>query len=70
MIEHEPETAGVMKKHQRENHRERHPEGELLVDGQAREDIQEQIPGNCDRHGRGIIDVHRADEVALLAFVL
>ena len=70
MIEHEPEASRVMKKQQWENHCERHPEGELLVDGQAREDIQEQISRNCDRHRRGIVDVHRADEVALLAFVL
>ena len=70
MIEHEPETSRVMKKQQWENHCERHPEGELLVDCQAREDVQEQISRNCDRHRRGIVDVHRADEVALLAFVL
>jgi hypothetical protein len=35
MIEHEPETSRVMKKQQWENHRERHPEGELSADRSA-----------------------------------
>ena len=66
MIQRQPEAARVVEKQQREDDRKRDPQGELLVDRQGSKDVQEKKAGNRDRHGGRVIDINRADEVALL----
>lgn len=60
----------MAKKNQGENNRKGHPEGELLVDRHGGEGVEEQEAGHGDGDGGGIIDIHRADEVTLLALEL
>ena len=67
MIECQPEASGMMEKQQRKNHRKRHPHGELLLNRHRGERIEQKKPGHGDGDGGGVIDVHRADEVTLLA---
>ena len=57
----------MAKENQRKNHREGHPEGELLIDRQGGESVEEKVAGHGDGDGGGVIDVHGADEVTLLA---
>jgi len=60
----------VVEEEQRENYREGHPQGELLVDGHAGEGVEEKEAGHSDGHRGGIVDVDGADKVALLALEL
>src|SRR4029434_10155500 len=70
MIEQQPEAPRMVEKQQREDHRERDPDRELLVNRHAGEGIQNEKAGNCDRHSRCIININRAYEIALLSFEL
>lgn len=60
----------MMEKQQRKDDGEWDPQGKLLVDRQRGKDIQEKKTGNRDRHGGCVIDINRADEVALLSLEL
>ena len=57
----------MAKENQRKNHREGHPQGELLIDRHCGEGVEEKVAGHGDGDGGGVIDVHGADEVTLLA---
>jgi len=70
MIEHQPQASRVMKKHQREDHRERYPERELLVNVHLSKCVEHKKTGNGDQHCCGIVNVNRADKITLLAFEL
>ena len=60
----------MMEKQQREDHRERNPDGELLVNRHIRKRIQNEKAGNRDGYGRCIINIDGPYEIALLAFEL
>jgi hypothetical protein len=66
MIQRQPETARVMEKQQRKDHRKRDPQGELLMNRQRGKGIQEKETRHRDPHGGRVIDIDGADEVALL----
>src|SRR4030095_6093942 len=70
VVENEPETSGVAGEQQWKDHRKRHPKRELLVDVHAGEGIEQKEPGHSDAYRGGIVDVHRADEITLLALEL
>ena len=58
----------MVEKEQWKNNREGNPDPQLLVDGQVGEDAQEKKSRHRNQHGGGVIDVDRADKIALLAF--
>ena len=58
----------MVEKEQWKNNREGNPNPQLLVDGQVGEDAQEKKSRDRYQHRGGIIDVHRADKIALLPF--
>ena len=60
----------MMEKQQREDHRERNPDGELLVNRHMGESIQKKKAGNRDGYGRCIININGPYEIALLSFEL
>ncbi len=66
MIQCQPQAARVMEKKQRENDGKRHPDGELLVNRNRGERVEQKEPGHGDGDGGRVIDVDRADEVTLL----
>ena len=70
VIERQPEASRMVEEEQRENDCEGNPEHELLVDRHAGENIEDEEAGHGDRNGGGIVDVNRADEIALLALEL
>lgn len=70
MIQRQPETARMMEKQQRKDDCKWDPQGELLMNRQRGEGIQEKKAGNRDRHGCRVIDIDGADEVALLSLEL
>ena len=57
----------MVKEKQRKYNCEGHPQGELLIDRHCGEGVEEKVAGYGDGDGGGVIDVHRADEVTLLA---
>ena len=60
----------MMEKQQREDHRKRNPDSELLVNRHMGESIQKKKAGNRDGYGRCIININRPHEIALLSFEL
>ena len=60
----------MVEKQQREDHRKRNPDGELLVNRHMGESIQKKKAGNRDGYGRCIININRPHEIALLSFEL
>ena len=58
----------MVEKEQWKNNREGNPNPQLLVDGQVGEDAQEKKSRDRDQHRGCVIDVNRADEIALLPF--
>ena len=56
-----------MEKQQWENHREGHPQGELLVDRNVGKGVEEKEARYGDADRGGVVDVDGADEVALFA---
>jgi hypothetical protein len=55
-----------MEEKQRKDNCERNPDPQLLVDGQVGENTHDKKSRHRDQHGGGIIDVDRADKIALL----
>src|SRR2546425_2479797 len=70
VIQHQPQTSGVVEKKNRKDHRKRYPDGELLVYPDIRDSVEDEKSRHCNQHGRGIIHVDGADEIALLSFEL
>jgi hypothetical protein len=58
----------MVKKEQWKNYREGNPDPQLLVDGQVGENTHDKKSRHRDQHRSGVIDVDRADEIALLPF--
>ena len=60
----------MVEKQQREDHRERDPDRELLVNRHVSESIQKKKAGNRDGYGRCIVNINGPHEIALLSFEL
>ena len=60
----------MVEKQQWKDHRERDPDGELLLNRYVGKGIQNEKAGNRDGYGRCIVDINGAHEIALLAFEL
>jgi hypothetical protein len=60
----------MVKKQQREDHREWNPESQLLVNSHMSESIQKKKAGDRNPHGRCVIDINGSDEIALLPLEL
>ena len=60
----------MVEKQQRKDHRERDPDGELLVNRHMSESIQKKKAGNRDGYGRCIVNINGPHEIALLSFEL
>src|SRR4030095_10194750 len=60
----------MVEKQQREDHREREPDGELVVNRHMSESIQKKKAGNRDGYGRCIVNINGPHEIALLSFEL
>jgi hypothetical protein len=60
----------MVEKQQREDHRERDPDRQLLVNRHAGEGIQNEKAGNRDGYGRCIVNINGPHEIALLSFEL
>ena len=60
----------MVEKQQREDHRERDPDRELLVNRHVSESIQKKKAGNRDGYGRCIVNINGPHKIALLSFEL
>ena len=70
MIESQPKASGMVEKKQGENDGKRYPDGELLINRNVRESIENKKTRHRDHHSCCIVDVDGADEIALLPFEL
>src|ERR1051325_790051 len=66
MLQDQPEAAGMMEKQNREQNRKWNPDRKLSVDVESGICVKEKKTGNGDKNGGSIIDINRADEIALL----
>src|SRR5437867_13222946 len=67
VVEGQPQALAVAEEPQREEDAKRPQENQLPVQRQTEEVVQDEVAGDRDEHGSGVVDVDRAHEVPLLA---
>ena len=67
-IQHKPQTSRMVKENQWEYDGERYPQGELLIDADACENVKDEKARHRDQNRGRVIDVDGADKITLLAF--
>src|SRR5262245_730921 len=69
VLEAEPEAPGMPEEQDRREQHDRHREEQLLRQRQADQLVEQDDAAQTEGSRQGVVHVHRADEVSLLAFV-